>query len=423
MSDIEIMEFPYGAFLKVRLEFVLLRDNELEAKIMRIIEGWMIDQKKAWMNACAQAASDGKPEPPEPDYYITLSYAQIIAQLYMFNSSRKGEGKEVVEGKENSISRRTVSKAMQALTDDKVVFTRPNPNQTKEYDAAQYKLNCPLVQEQMKLLPKNPMGYLGSNGRINGDPCANFSHPPCETVSHPMQNNFTSPCENSAGGDVKNFPTLIDIRNRDRNRMNESKNPNESTTPNDSLSSLPSLTSFSEQDLLAEIHRRELEQMSTPVVSIEPSVDTPQLPIVNSTTGNASTTLNVRRTDELEPLGIYSAEERVIHGYWLELGFEADINLTNKGYWGKLARHVHSLQEMRTLYEYARSQLVTAKDPTVHPGNLVKAVTAWKQKQAPPPEPPKQPTSKPYKSNAVAEHDKMVADVQARIAAQAGARK
>lgn len=231
MSHVEIMEFPYGQFLEVRLEFVLLRDNELQAKIMRIIEGWMIDQKKEWLKACAQAASDSKPEPPEPEYFVTLSYAQIIAQLYMFNSSRKGQGKEVIEGKENSIHRNTITKAMSALIEDNYVITRPNPNRTKEFDATQYSLNLPLVQEHMRLLPKNPISYLGSNGRIDGVECPDFFDPPteipctkfvhggdaqksymggCTKNGQPMHEKSASPSTKNVHGDAQKNSHLID---------------------------------------------------------------------------------------------------------------------------------------------------------------------------------------------------------------------
>lgn len=264
MSDIEIMEFPYGAFLKLRLEFVLLRDNELEALIMRIIEGWMIEQKKAWMNECAQAASDGKPEPPEPDYFVTLSYAQIMAQLYMFNSSRKGAGKDVIDGKKNSIHRNTLTKAMTALIEDKYVITRPNPDKTKEYDATQYTLNLPLIQEHMRLLPKSPMSYLGSNGRIDGVPCPDFLNPPqeipptkfvnggdaqksctpCTKKVHPLQQKSASPYTKKVQGDAQKSSHLIDReidKGIDKDRMNECS-PNEKVSQGDSLthSSTPS---------------------------------------------------------------------------------------------------------------------------------------------------------------------------------------
>ena len=236
MSHVEMMEFPYGQFLEVRMEYVLLRDNELEAKIMRIIEGWMVEQKKVWLNKCAQAASDGKQEPPEPDYFVTLSYAQIMSQLYMFNSSRKGVDKEVVEGKKNSIHRNTITKAMAALIEDKYVITRPNPNKAKEYEATQYTLNLLLIQNHMRLLPKNPMSYLGSNGRIDGVPCPDFFNPPaeipctkfvhgsrdaqkketpCTKNVHPTQEKSASPSTKNVQGDAQKSSHLID-RGKDK---------------------------------------------------------------------------------------------------------------------------------------------------------------------------------------------------------------
>jgi hypothetical protein len=414
MSDIEIMEFPYGSFLKLRLEFVLLRDNELEAKIMRIIEGWMIEQKKAWLNECAQAASDGKPEPPEPDYFVTLSYAQIIAQLYMFNSSRKGEGKEVVEGKQNTISRRTVSKAMQALIDDKTIFTRPNPNATKEYDAIQYKLNCPLVQEQMKLLPKNPMSYLGSNGRVDGRPCENFAHPPCEKNSHPMQNGFTSPSENFAHGDVQKNHHLIDIVNRLSNRdTEEGTNADVSTTPSDaSLSSTPSLSLLSDEDLLAhyeaEIARR--KQATSPSdassfapshaqsssVSSQESTTSPQqnakpaqqqsTPVDNSVDNQAgseaSHIVNETTPNTAPQVPTLSAEEQRIQGYWCELGFTERPSA--KKHWCKLSKHVKGFEDFESLFKHVENEILKDSalgNKTVNPGNLAndKYLDGWKQ--------------------------------------------
>jgi hypothetical protein len=88
-----------------------------------------------------------------------------------------------------------------------------------------------------------------------------------------------------------------------------------------------------------------------------------------------------------EPL--LSAEGKRIQGYWSRLGFESTS--ASNGYWNTLSKHITSFEQMSALYEYARSQLATAKDPTVHPGNLVKAVNGWKQKQAPAPEQPTKP--------------------------------
>lgn len=233
MSDSEIFSFPYGAFIKLRLEFVLLCDDDLQARIMRIIEAWMIDQKKVWENKVAEAASQGWDEPEEPEYWCTLSYRQIIAQLYKFNTSRgsskkdKPNGKEVIEGKKNTITRATLGNAVHSLIDKGYVLIRSNPNPEKEYEASQYSLNIPLIQEHLYHLPRKPMSYLGSNGRINGIPCADFLRPSEEVAFElgyepkkdprtknvrPMNGNPTSHEGKPYVRDVRKTPILIDKR-------------------------------------------------------------------------------------------------------------------------------------------------------------------------------------------------------------------
>lgn len=355
MSDLEIMEFPYGAFLKLRLEFVLLRDNELEALIMRIIEGWMIEQKKAWMNECAQAASDGKQEPPEPDYFVTLSYAQIMAQLYMFNSSRKGAGKDVIDGKKNSIHRNTLTKAMTALIEDKYVITRPNPDKTKEYDATQYTLNLPLIQEHMRLLPKSPMSYLGSNGRIDGVPCPDFLNPPqeipptkfvnggdaqksctpCTKKVHPLQQKSASPYTKKVQGDAQKSSHLIDReidKGIDKDRMNECS-PNEKVSQGDSLthSSTPSSLSHDQ------------ERQETPSLKEKPSPEITR-----------------------------------VKGYWKDLGYREEKSAA----WAELAEKTKTFEEFKSLFDFTEEQL--GKNPKfdskgVHPGNMLNYSNEWVQ--------------------------------------------
>lgn len=239
MSEVEIFEFPYGAFLKQRLEFVLLRDDDLQAKIMRVIEYRMIRIKSDWLERVAQAVEEGKPEPPEPDYWITLSYAQITVQLYMFNSSKAKEGKEIVEGLKNSLSRNTLGKAMRALIDDKYVLTRPNPDKTKEYDATQYRLNRPLIQEHLNRFPKEaklPILYLANNGRLNGDPCTKFLHPPCTENLQGDAQNFYMGRKKILQGDVKNSYHLIEEEielEKNTNRESITEDPqNTNSSPN-----------------------------------------------------------------------------------------------------------------------------------------------------------------------------------------------
>ena len=79
-----------------------------------------------------------------------------------------------------------------------------------------------------------------------------------------------------------------------------------------------------------------------------------------------------------------SPEEQRIHSYWQELGFEAKIDAKHKGYWGKLAKHIKSLEDFKSLYGRIRQRY--KDDPNrrckhVYPGNLANDsdITEWKQ--------------------------------------------
>lgn len=132
----------------------------------------------------------------------------------------------------------------------------------------------------------------------------------------------------------------------------------------------------------------QVEQMSTELSTPvdKQASSKPQLPIATVTTGNTSNTPHVRTT---EPL--LSAEGSRVRDYWSQLGFESTS--ASHSHWNTLSKHIQTFEQMKSLFEFARAQLATAKDPTVHPGNLVKAVNGWKQKQAPPPDKPSQPKS------------------------------
>lgn len=212
MNEDDILDYPYNNYLKVRLELVLLRDDELQAKIMRIVEAWMVHQRKQWHLEVAQAAADNKPEPSEPEHYwVTISRSQFIAQLYMFDSAR------AIEGKKNTISKGTLRKALNALIDDKYLITRAQPG--NEFGSTQYTINRPLVQSHMSKLPKNPWSYLGHNGNVPADPVTNFDTPPqlqiltlppvTEFVSGELQN-LRLPLTNLETGELQNLRLLID---------------------------------------------------------------------------------------------------------------------------------------------------------------------------------------------------------------------
>jgi hypothetical protein len=53
-----LLTFPFGSFLMPRLEYVLLTGNELEAKILRLIEKRMDDERRRRYNDSRTATGE-----------------------------------------------------------------------------------------------------------------------------------------------------------------------------------------------------------------------------------------------------------------------------------------------------------------------------------------------------------------------------
>ena len=192
----------------VRPEFVLLRNDDIEARLMRIIEGWMEHQKAAWQAEYMAAVNAKRTPPPEPEeYWVTISQSQFIAQLYMFDTAnlirtipRDENGKKngpITYDKENRISKGTLRAHLNALITDTVILVRPQPGH--EFESAQYTLNRPLIQELEDKLPKN---YLAIFGGVTMIEC-----PPVTSVEPPSYNHCNPPV------------TTTEPLNRLRNRL------------------------------------------------------------------------------------------------------------------------------------------------------------------------------------------------------------
>src|SRR5690348_10732407 len=155
-----IMNYPYGTFLMERLDLVLLRDDALQARIMRVIEHEMVKLKEKWQDEVVKATEAKLTPPPEPEHYwVTMSQGQFIAYLYKFDTAK-------AKDKNNTLCKGTLRKALNALTKDLYLLTRAQPG--KEFQSTQYTLNTQLVEHHMwERLPKEPWKYLGMQG--NGD--------------------------------------------------------------------------------------------------------------------------------------------------------------------------------------------------------------------------------------------------------------
>jgi len=165
MSEATVFEFPFNLFLMERLEFVLICQDELEAKIMRIIEYDMVKQKENWQTRVAKAVEEKRTPPPEPKvYWVRLSYTQILARLYRFDSKKVGAKHPL------SLSKTTLRLAINSLIKKTLIYTRSKPGE--EFGAPLYTLNRPLIQEAMSQLPKDTFSFFlkgGSNSEGGGE--------------------------------------------------------------------------------------------------------------------------------------------------------------------------------------------------------------------------------------------------------------
>jgi len=175
MSEAVIFEFPYNLFLKERLEFVVICQDELEAKIMRVIEYEMIKLKEAWQAKCELATEAKKPLPREPrDYWVRLSHSMIIARLYRFDSAwfkrekgkkEQGEEKQKEDKHPLLLSKSTLRNAINSLITKGFLVMRSKPGD--EYGAPIYTLHRVNVQKAMKALPANPYTIFHRGGVSN----------------------------------------------------------------------------------------------------------------------------------------------------------------------------------------------------------------------------------------------------------------
>jgi hypothetical protein len=201
----------------------------------------------------------------------------------------------------------------------------------------------------------------------------------------------------------KNFQSALEkvlMDNRKSSNYHRGRKPRSEATSKGKIE-----TPESNRENLEKVSKKEeatdsLTPSSTPSLSVEQTVS----PIATVTTGSTSSAVNVRNT---EPL-LSEAGERV-RDYWSQLGFESTS--ASNIHWNTLSKHIASFEQMDSLFKHTQvwvNDNPRITDKQVHPGNLVKCVNGWKQAQAPAPEQPKQPTSKPYVRDLAAEHRKMV---------------
>lgn len=131
----KLLTFPHAAYLMVRLDYMLICETELEAKILRIIEMFVDEERKKLYK---DVVNDG-PMPEEhevkisKDLWVSISFRSFMYELYGTVTSET-----------------TLKKAIHALTKKQFIATRYQPK--SRYDAPEYQMNIDVIQGELDKL-------------------------------------------------------------------------------------------------------------------------------------------------------------------------------------------------------------------------------------------------------------------------------
>jgi hypothetical protein len=203
MSNIEdrmtkLLDFPYGSYLMLRLEYVLICETELEAKILRLIEMYMENERRKLLQAYLNDQKNNAPKDQvidiTKDVWASISHRLFFYDLY-----------DLVK------SENTLKQAIKSL--QKKNFIRVKFEQVNRYDAPQYQINTEIVQEEFnKLKQQGKSGYQKLTPSKND---AIKNRPPQDLTPSGYQD--LTPSENNSSSDEELRVSKIDPNSRNNN--------------------------------------------------------------------------------------------------------------------------------------------------------------------------------------------------------------
>lgn len=135
----KLLKLPYGSYLMVRLDYKIICADELEAKIMRIIEMYMDDERKILYK---QFLNDPKNTiEPEATVEITKDVWPAISHRLFKNDLY-----------DQDMSENTLKRALKSLRKKNFILVRDKG--LTRYEAPKYQINVDAVQEQLDLLSR-----------------------------------------------------------------------------------------------------------------------------------------------------------------------------------------------------------------------------------------------------------------------------
>lgn len=189
MNEAVLFDYPYSLFLMERLEFVLLCQDELEAKILRVVEYEMLKAMDARSTAATASCQERRIPPREPStLWVQLSHAQFLSRLYKYDTGKVGARQPL------SMSKGTLRKAINSLLAKQLLFVRARPGD--EFGAPEYTLNCPLIQEKLNALPADPFHVFCPGKAASPEPARhlrNLHLPPAHSEQGDLQNTHLPP--------------------------------------------------------------------------------------------------------------------------------------------------------------------------------------------------------------------------------------
>lgn len=135
----KLFNYPHNAFLMIRFEFVVICQDELEAKLLRIIESYVDEERKRiyaeMVNASKSPITPDQVVEIEKDIWVPISHRLFMNDLFGVVTSAN-----------------TIKRALQSLISKHLIFTRFSPQQ--RYDAPEYRLNTTLIQMLLDVVGK-----------------------------------------------------------------------------------------------------------------------------------------------------------------------------------------------------------------------------------------------------------------------------
>lgn len=361
----DYLKFPFERYIMVRVEFLILTQSELEAKIMRIIE-WAIESRRDELSRKGEDIPD--------EVWVTIPESIFMEWLYGTVQSDT-----------------TFKAAIKSLIKKHLIFKRPSG--PGRYDALEYTLNKPLISKLFTLFPEkindvDMTSIMKQPRKSNKESEGQLLHPSIidplikrirGTIIDPLNSQLLHPSASIIAPltELERGPIIAPKKEREETKK-ESKKESDLLSP-----SHPSLSLSEKSARIAQLveEARRLEE------EIQQAASESLSNIGSSTAenGNAPTSPQVRRTDELDPARLADVpelDEQRARGYWRQLGYIEKSG--SQKHWKPLAEHTKSFEQFKSLFDYTQREL--EKDPKitnkeVNPGNMVKQVTGWKQEE------------------------------------------